>query len=247
MSVHQETGYPMTDTQPQYFEQAVQSAEQGDRASSYRLMRQVLLADPAYAPAWFWMSRLVDDVGRQRECLERALALDPNLKAARDALQNMRAQERGASRPIIRDTREPRKLGDYLLERGLLTRNQLEVALLEQRNRRSWGKRVSLGDILIERGFLTAQTLARMLLIQQRDRLQARGLRPELIGEYLIVTKLVTVEQLEAAMAEQSRLRQRGQYVLLGELLVRRGFLQRDMLERVLTRQRQDAFGKFGD
>jgi hypothetical protein len=89
--------------------------------------------------------------------------------------------------------------------------------------------------------------LARVLLIQLGDRLQARGMRPERLGEYLIVCKLVEPVQLEAALAEQSRLRQRGQYVLLGEILVRRGQLQRDMLERVVSRQRQDAFGRLGE
>jgi hypothetical protein len=231
----------------QQFEQAVSSAQQGDRANGYRLMRQVLLADPSYAPAWYWMSRLVDEPARQRECLERALAIDPQLKAARDALRSLRAQERRSARPSALGEREPRKLGEYLIERSLITRNQLEVALLEQRNRRTWGKRVSLGDILIDRGFLTPQVLARVLLIQQRDRLQARGMRPERLGEYLVVCKLVSPEQLEAALAEQSRLRQRGQYVLLGEILVQRTQVQRDILERVLSRQRQDAFGRLSD
>src|SRR5262249_33149518 len=61
------------------FEQAVRTVQRGDRENGYRLLRQVLLADPSYAPAWYWMSRLVDDLGRKRECLERALALDPGL------------------------------------------------------------------------------------------------------------------------------------------------------------------------
>jgi len=233
--------------EPKQFEQAVQTVQHGDRTNGYRLMRQVLLEDPSYAPAWFWMSRIVDDIGRQRECLERALALDPSLRAARDALRGLRAQQRDASQPASHNGGEPHKLGEYLIQRGLITRNQLEVALLEQRNRRAWGKRVSLGDILIDRGFISAQMLARVLLIQQRDRLQERGLRPERLGEYLIVTKQISLEQLEAALTEQLRLRQRGQYMQLGELLVRRGDLQRDILERVLTRQRRDAFGKFGD
>src|SRR5262245_8882883 len=80
------------------FEQAVLSVQRGDRVSGYQMLRQVLLADPSYAPAWFWMSRLVE-AGRARECLERALALDPNLKAARDALATLRAYERERAQP----------------------------------------------------------------------------------------------------------------------------------------------------
>jgi hypothetical protein len=57
------------------------------------------------------------------------------------------------------------------------------------------------------------------------------------------VSKQVSPEQLAAALAEQARLRQRGQYIVLGELLLRRGYLKSDSLERVLDRQRQDFFG----
>jgi hypothetical protein len=226
------------------FEQAMLNVQRGDRASAYRLLRQVLLADPRYAPAWFWMSRLIDDPGRKRECLERALALDPSLKPARDALAGLRAQKQGSIQPrAVEPGRAPQRLGAYLVERGLINQQQLELALVEQRAGRTWGKRAPLGDILISRGYLTPQALARSLLLQQRDRLQARGARPERLGEYLVLGKLVTPEQLEAALAEQARLRQRGQFLILGELLVRRGFLKPDTLERVLARQRQDAYG----
>jgi hypothetical protein len=228
-----------------HFEHAVRTVEHGDRQNGYRLMRQVLLANPNYAPAWFWMSRLVDDLRRKRECLERALALDPGLGPARDALESLRAQERQPAQ--LAATPEPQKIGAYLVERGLITLRQLEVALMEQRGSQSWGKRVPLGDILIRRGFLTPQDLAGALVLQQRDRHRAGGWRPERLGEYLTVGKLVSLEHLAAALAEQARLRQRGQYVVLGELLVRRGFLKLETLERALARQRQDAFGNFSD
>jgi hypothetical protein len=236
------------DMEPKQFEQAVLTVQRGDRVSGYRLLRQVLLDDPSYAPAWFWMSRLVDDTGRKRECLERALALDPGLKPARDALASLRTQEQGTALPRAAELgHAPQRLGAYLVERGLINRQQLELALVEQRAGRTWGKRAPLGDILISRGYLTPQALARALLLQQRDRLQARGARPERLGEYLVFGKLVTPEQLEAALAEQARLRQRRQFLVLGELLIRRGFLKPDALERVLARQRQDAYGNLSE
>ena len=224
------------------FEQAVRTAQHGDIVNGYRLMRQVLLADPQYAPAWFWMSRLVDDPRRKRDCLERALALDPGLKPARDALESLLAADhRPAQSP---PAPEPQKLGAYLIKRGLINPRQLEVALMEQRGGQTWGKRTPLGDILIRRGILTPQDLAAALLMQQRDRLRAgSGRRPERLGEYLIVAKQVSPEQLGAAFAEQARLRQRGHYIVLGELLLRRGYLKVETLERALDRQRQDFFG----
>lgn len=224
------------------FEQAVRTAQHGDLANGYRLMRQVLLADPNYAPAWFWMSRLVEDPRRKRECLERALVLDPSLRPARDALDSLHAHEQQPTQAA--PAPEPQKLGTYLIKRGLITARQLEVALMEQRGGQTWGKRMPLGDILIRRGILTPQDLAAALMMQLRDRLRAgSGKRPERLGEYLIMGKQVSLEQLAAALAEQARLRQRGQYIVLGELLLRRGYLKIDSLERVLDRQRQDFFG----
>ena len=236
-----------SDMELKSFEQAVLTARRGDRVSAYRLLRQVLLADPSYAPAWFWMSRLVDDTGRKRECLERALALDPRLKPARDALASLRTQEHDVQPYAAEPGHAPQRLGAYLVGRGLINQQQLELALVEQRAGRTWGKRAPLGDILIGRGYLTPQALARALLLQQRDRLQARGARPERLGEYLVLGKLVTPEQLEATLAEQARLRQRKQFFVLGELLIRRGFLKPDTLERVLARQRQDAYGNLSE
>jgi hypothetical protein len=236
------------DRELKQFEQAVLTVQRGDRASGYRLLRQVLLDDPSYAPAWFWMSRLVDDTGRKRECLERALALDPSLKPARDALASLRTQNQETALPRAAELgRGSQRLGAYLVERGLINRQQLELALVEQRAGRTWGKRAPLGDILISRGYLTPQALASALLLQQRDRLQVRGARPERLGEYLVLGKLVTPEQLEAALAEQARLRQRRQFLVLGELLLRRGFLKPDALERALARQRQDAYGNLSE
>ena len=233
--------------EPRYFQEAVRAAQRGDRQAAYHLMRQVLIENPNYAPAWFWMSYLVDDSGQQRECLERALALDPHYKLARDALERLHAPDTTHLARSIALT-EPQKLGAYLVERGFITKEQLDVALVEQRYSRNWGKRVPLGDILIRRGFMTPQALAHSLVIQQQDKLQPRdGRRPERLGEYLIAEYMVAPEQLEAALAEQARLRQSGQYIVLGELLSRWGYLKPDALERVLERQRHDFFGSFGD
>jgi hypothetical protein len=103
-----------------------------------------------------------------------------------------------------------------------------------------------LGDILVRRGFLTPQALASALLIQQQDKLRdGADQRPERLGEYLTVESLVAPEQLEAALAEQARLRQSGQYIVLGELLIGRGYLTHAELERVLEQQRRDFYSSF--
>jgi hypothetical protein len=234
-----------------HLQEAIQTARRGDRGAAFHLVRQAILDDPSYAPAWFWMSRLVDDTGRQRECLERALALDPDYKQARDELENLRIRELLASARTIRVSevrQEPPKIGAYLVERGFITAAQLEDALAEQRSSRKRSGRILLGDILIRRGWLTPRTLASALVIQQQDKIRSYdGGQPERLGEYLVVEGLITPGQLEAVLAEQAGLRQNGRHVVLGEILTRRGYLSREALERALDLQRQDFYGCFTD
>ncbi len=234
-----------------HFEQALQKLRHGDRENGYRLMRQVLLEDPTYAPAWFWMSRLVDDGMRKRECLERALALDPHYTPARDELENLRLREiLATARSIVvaERTEEPRKIGAYLVEQNLITAAQLKEALVEQNAYRDRGERMMLGDILLRRGWLSPPMLATTLVRQQQDNLNPPvSLRPERLGEYLVTEGVLTPDQLVAALAEQSQLRQRGKQLVLGEILIRNHYLTPETLARILEIQRQDFFGRFGN
>jgi HlyD family secretion protein len=56
------------------------------------MLAQAVCADPANAAAWLWLSRCVDDAAQRRECLARALRLEPTNEAVREAL----AQETAA-------------------------------------------------------------------------------------------------------------------------------------------------------
>src|SRR5215470_11589084 len=98
------------------FSEAQQAARRGDRAAAFRLMCQTLIHDPTNVPAWLAMSQLVDDLSRQRECLERALALDPHSQPARDALEQLQQKQ-----PPMPSAAPPRKLGARLIAQGLLT------------------------------------------------------------------------------------------------------------------------------
>jgi hypothetical protein len=213
------------------FSEAQQAARRGDRAVAYRLMCQTLIDDPTNVPAWLAMSQLVDDLPRQRECLERALALDPNSQPAREALEQLR----------LRQQPPPRKLGVRLITQGLLTPEQLEEALWEQHQRRRRGEPVQLGDILLQRGWLKPRTLARALVAQQQETLAYPYHRPpRLIGEYLVLEGLITARQLQGALETQARLRLKGRQVPLGLILVRRRALSLDTLKQVLMRQEID-------
>jgi hypothetical protein len=246
-------------TEVQLFRQAIQVLKKGDRATARQLMRQVLLENPRYSPAWLWMSELVDSIEQKRECLERTLALDPANEPARKGLELLRLQEVSEAMPepspsdpqLSADTEQhqARRLGEYLIERQIITASQLEKALNEQRLVHSslQGARVPLGDMLIKLGMLTPQMLATILVEQQQHRMGAvEGQSPEYLGEYLVTKGIITKRQLEMVLAEQIRQRQIGRKMLLGELLIRAGYITPGALDSVLEQQRSDVFRRFG-
>ena len=197
--------------EPSQFSAAEQAARRGQREAAYRLMCQALIENPGYVPAWLSMSKLVDDPTRQRECLERVLALDPHNEAARDGIETLRLKELLASvhAPVLIDRGpEPRQIGAYLIEQRVITHEQLQDALGEQRQRRMRGQAIQFGDLLIERRLISPNTLARMLVAQLQERVDRRaGHAPRFLGEYLIAERIITPAQLEAALEEQIHLR----------------------------------------
>ena len=66
----------------QTLEQAKQAIHDGDRETGRRLLAQILYVNPNDVSAWVWMSDTVDSEAQRRECLQRALALDPTNQAA---------------------------------------------------------------------------------------------------------------------------------------------------------------------
>ena len=237
--------------EPNHFRAAEQAAKRGQREVAYQLMCQALLENPRYLPAWLSMSRLVDDPARQRECLERALALDPANEAARDGLETLRLKEMLASVQapalITRDP-QPRQLGAYLLDQGMISHEQLQDALREQRQRRQRGAPIQFGDLLIERRLISPNTLARMLVAQLQERVDRRsGHAPQFLGEYLIAEHVITPAQLEAALEEQIQLRLAGHKVALGNLLIHKKYLTHKTLQKVLDDQRAAFYSQLGD
>ena len=73
-------------------QKGIAALQEGRRGEARRLLARAVCADPENAMAWLWLSRCVDEESRQRECLERALRLDPLNAAVRRAL----GQEAGA-------------------------------------------------------------------------------------------------------------------------------------------------------
>jgi hypothetical protein len=141
-----------------------------------------------------------------------------------------------------------RPLGALLVEKGLLTEQELEAALAEQRRT---GRLV--GQILVERGSLSAFQLARALSEQHgvelltEARLDATasahpGWRP--LGRLLVDEGYVTRVELRKALRTQ---RESGGRRLLGEILVAEGFLSGIALARALAEQNGFELGPDAD
>jgi hypothetical protein len=247
----QEAAMQQLPVEPSQFRAAEQAARRGQREAAYQLMCQALIENPRYVPAWISMSKLVDDPARQRECLERALALDPHNEAARDGIETLRLKEMLASvhAPALIDRAPaPRQLGAYLIELRLITQEQLHDALREQRQRRARGDSIQFGDLLIERQLISPNTLARVLVAQLQERVDRRsGHAPQFLGEYLIAEQIITPAQLESALEEQIHLRLAGRRLALGNLLIRKKYLTTKMLQKVLDDQRAAFYSQMGD
>ncbi len=239
------------------FHQAVELFKRGDREAAREVMRQSILADAKYAPAWLWMSALVPDIQKQRECLLRVLEFEPNNEHAKKGLELLRLQESSASMAVAETIPHDegdggqgraRRLGEYLIEHGCINTPQLEQALAEQKRLRSsfQGVRIPLGDVLIKLGMLTPDMLAGILLEQQEDKIGSTiGQTPEYLGEYLVSKGVISRDQLVHVLAEQTRQRQAGNNMLLGELLLRAGYITSGALDPILEQQREDVFRRF--
>jgi signal transduction histidine kinase len=68
-----------------------------------------------------------------------------------------------------------------------------------------------------------------------------KSLTPEIlvprIGDYLVEKRLITEDQLQKALREQSTRRKSGENILLGELLIRMHFIERAKLDQAVTEQ----------
>lgn len=70
-------------------EQGVAALKEGDKSRAQSLLQQAVELDPQNAKAWFFLSRTQTTNAEKRESLERVLAIMPNNKPAREALEGL--------------------------------------------------------------------------------------------------------------------------------------------------------------
>jgi CheY-specific phosphatase CheX len=116
-----------------------------------------------------------------------------------------------------------RFFGQYLLEKGRITSEQLVTALEQQKT-----VQAAIGTLALERGLLTADQI-RHILDQQRK----TGLR---FGEQAVAMGSLTQTQVDELLQEQEV----NHRVLLGEVLVLKGYLTLEMLEKELKEYKKE-------
>ncbi len=142
-----------------------------------------------------------------------------------DFLSSMRREEQQPAQPSAQPV--PEQLGEYLVQRGLLTRDQLAQALARQHE---IGGR--LGEVCLDMGFISREQLARALREKPQPRI--------LLGRRLLEQGLITQAQLDNALEMQKKSGGR-----LGDILVFLEYIDRGRLYREIATQQEMA--RFGD
>ena len=171
---------------------AVEEANQGRKIQARAYFFDILTLDPNNEYALLWQAYLSDDPYKASEFLERLLKLQPGHKTARAyvtqakqrceefekkkktsvfiknyALVNVSSSRTGLPVPY---------LGDYLIQQGLITPNQLAMALQMHRELKDRGHPKPVGRVLVELGYINNDQLNRWLQ-QQNDDLENFYLR----------------------------------------------------------------------
>ena len=124
-------------------------------------------------------------------------------------------------------------LGRLLVERGVITQEQLDTALSVQRAQGGM-----LGEILTSRGWVTSLSIAAALAKQRADEPEASESRPargsnwKPLGTLLVEKGFISDVQLKQALALQAN-----EGGFLGEILVERGWLTAANLVLALAAQ----------
>lgn len=112
--------------------------------------------------------------------------------------------------------------GQYLLEKGRITSQQLIEALDFQKS-----TRLPIGTLSLERGLLTSDQVKLVLARQLKSDKQ--------FGELAVSLDLLTQEQVDELLQAQ-----KNHKILLGEALIVKGFISVDVLERELKEYKKE-------
>jgi tetratricopeptide (TPR) repeat protein len=132
---------------------------------------------------------------------------------------------------------DDRLLGSLAVREGFVSAQQVEECVALQKQPGAGRK---LGEILIEKGYITSERLGSLLDIQKRQVriLAADPARGGLFGRIALDLGFVPAEKIDQALQEQAVLSRSGSPAMLGQILLRKGWLQTGQFLEILKVQR---------
>lgn len=161
----------------------VRLANEGDKTSARRCFRNALRLDPHNETAVLWLAYLSPEPSKAVELLEDFIALNPTCVQAQTYLQQ--AQDRVneldqlvSSSATLNSWTSSKKangsraipfLGEYLLRQGIITQQQLEMALRRHKDLANRGNQKLVGQVMVELGYISQVQLDGWLQQQSGD------------------------------------------------------------------------------
>ncbi len=132
-------------------------------------------------------------------------------------------------------------LGQIALEKGFISQDELDECLRDQESGPQWRQ---LGMILLDKDYITEDDLEIALEIQRRnlektvDNTELK-LKDVLFGRIVVSRRLATQSQVNECLREQERIERMGMFLRLGEIMVKKGYLDQENMNEILGYQNQ--------
>jgi hypothetical protein len=151
---------------------AITAIKAGDEIKARSLLELTVTDDPENDQAWQWLAVVMDTADEQRRCLYRALSINPNNEAVREALRQLSTRERALvpARPstpvptvfqpiVYYDRPTTHRLSSYIVATFLFCITGLGFTLIIAGSFLPWATVAGVEMAALEReGFLTLIT-----------------------------------------------------------------------------------------
>lgn len=155
-----------------------EEANSGNRATAREYFKQALLLDSYNESALIWLAYLTDDPYQQIDILQTILKINPRHDLAQAYLAEAKSKTseldnlvsgsyaysawnrlKDGTGNASRNKRTIPFLGEYLLQEGMITRQQLEMALRRHEELARRGQPKQMGQVMVELGYITQAQL----------------------------------------------------------------------------------------
>lgn len=224
----------------------IAASRSGNKDQARACFIRALKLDPQHEGAWLRLSSVMPTVEQALRCVEHLLSFNPRHPQALEAREVLRVrlllEEAAVIQTPAPPTSTPRRrylLGEALVEARVLTEQQVELALAEQRKLAKKKKPMRLGEVLLRMKLVRPEQLEAAIATQIETMPSSAAGATGQLGDYLLRRQLVTRAQLLQGLAQQNELKRQGRPMLLGDVLVLCGYIQREQLNRALVEWQQ--------